>query len=346
MDDDTVRLPRLGAAPPPGTTPASGASLGPAPPPAAPGATRSGGPAIVLGVIGLSLLLAAGTAGWWFWARSSEPSPPPIGIAEPVRPEPRSPAPAVQGPPLASEAEILEMHPTSPRVVRLREEPRIFVILFPDLDTQGAALNRVAALIEKQGLPRDRVLTDAELDTAVRAHGGSAATYYYGHNYRGEDLAHFFALVDRQGIALNSRERWLREQLEQLPSLGLDAASVAFVGVPGLDERVDARMRRAILHHELGHGIFFTRPVFAAHITRVWRYAFTAADRAALTAFLSRAGYDPMQEELMVNEAMAYLLFTPDERFFSAAELGLPRERLDELRAMMLEGAPSIAARP
>jgi len=294
----------------------------------------------------LLLVLAAGVAGWWFWANLGTPPPPPAGVAEPIRPEPRPAATIIQGPPPASEAEILEMHPTSPRVVRLREEPRIFVVLFPDLDSQGAALNRVAALIEKQGLPRDRVLDDAALDANIRSNGETAATYYYGHNYRGEDLARFFALADRQGIALNPRERWLREQLEQLPTLGLGPGDVAFIGVPGLDERVDARMRRAILHHELGHGFFFTHPVFAAHITRVWRYAFTAADRAALTAYLARSGYDPAQEELIVNEAMAYLLFTPDERFFSAADVGLSPERLGALRAMMLEGAPPIAIRP
>ena len=66
-----------------------------------------------------------------------------------------------------------------------------------------------------------------------------------------------------------------------------------------------------------------TNAVFAAHVRRVWRYSFTAADRAALTAYLARGGYDPTQEELMVNESMAYLLFTPDDRFFAAAEVGL-----------------------
>ena len=79
------------------------------------------------------------------------------------------------------------------------------------------------------------------------------------------------ALAQAQGIALTAPELWLRAQLDTVAALGFDPAEVAFLGIPGLDQRVDARMRRAILRHESGHGHFFTNPDFAAHIRRTRR---------------------------------------------------------------------------
>lgn len=267
------------------------------------------------------------------------PAPAPVPVPLPAPPP--SPAPAT-APAVYGEEEILALYPTAPRMVRLKEAPRVFVLLFPDLDAQGEALNRIAALIEKRDLPRDRVLDDDELARAISDSGSSPATYYYGHNYRGADLRRFFALADGQGVRLNPAELWLRAQLDQVAGLGLSAGEVAFIGIPGLDHRVDASMRRAILRHEIGHGHYFTNPAFAAHIRRVWREELTPRDRDAMTQYLGRSGYDPLQEDLIINEAMAYLLFTPDPRFFSAAETGLGAERVDELRRLFREGAPRL----
>ena len=270
------------------------------------------------------------------------PAPPFLPDApRPIVVPPLRPAP---GPAAYSEEEILTLHPTAPRIVRLREVPGVFILLFPDLDSQGAALTRIAALIEKRELPRDRVLDDEELARAIAHSGATPATYYYGHNYRGSDLLRFFALARTAGVALNPGELWLREQLESVVAMGLNPAGVAFLGIPGLDHRVDAAMRRAILRHEIGHGHFFTNPDFAAHIRRVWRERLTPADRAALTEYLARAGYDPTQEELMVNEAMAYLLFTPDPRFFLEGETGLAPGRIAQIRQLFLDSAPLLAS--
>jgi hypothetical protein len=335
MDDETVRLPRPGATPP--------AKLGPAgaaPPAKKPPAKASLRRMLLIAGAAIATLGAGAGAGWWYYASCCagpivHATPPrPVAMPVPVRPA---------GPPLMSEAEILNFHPREPSVIRLRQEPRIFVLVFPDLESQGAALNRVAALIEKRGLPRDRVLNDAELAAAIRSAGHTPATYYFGHNYRGTDLARFFDLADRQGIALNAGERWVREQMVSLPGFGVPVGDTAFISVPGLDARVDETTRRAILHHEIGHGHFFTNVVFAAHIRRVWRNDFTAADRAAFIRFLAASDYDPEQEEIMVNETMAYLLFTPDERIFSARDVNMSPERLQQLRALMLNAAPPLA---
>ena len=87
---------------------------------------------------------------------------------------------------------------------------------FPTLLQQGLMLDRVAALVEKAGLPRDRVLTDTELDAAIRARGDTIATFYYGHDYPAAALARFFTLADRDHVALNGQEQKLRALLRQL----------------------------------------------------------------------------------------------------------------------------------
>ena len=92
-------------------------------------------------------------------------------------------------------------------------------------------LNRVAAFVEKAGLPHDRVLTDAELDAAIRASGETPATYYYGHDYRAADLIRFFALADRAGVALTPEEERLRRLLRQAGWTDTSAAG-ALISIP------------------------------------------------------------------------------------------------------------------
>ncbi|MDB5317267.1 MAG: hypothetical protein JWO26_3875 [Rhodospirillales bacterium] len=222
-----------------------------------------------------------------------------------------------------------------PRMFRLRENPRVFILDFPSLDEQGAAMNRLAALVEKAGQPRDRLLDDASLARAISEAGDTPATYYYGHNYRAGDIDRFFALAWRDRVALTPGEEWLRVQHATAREL-IGDVDFAMLSVPAVERRVDASMRAAILHHEIGHGHFFTRPSYAAHVNRVWREVFTEAERVAFRRFLSSEGYDAQLEEVMINETMAFTAFTPDRRFFNAGMVGLEEARLNVLRAAFL----------
>ena len=71
----------------------------------------------------------------------------------------------------ATEAEIGAQSPPALTVFRLADNPRILVLDFASLHEQGKMLNRIAAFVEKAGLPHDRVLTDSELDAAILARG-------------------------------------------------------------------------------------------------------------------------------------------------------------------------------
>lgn len=243
-------------------------------------------------------------------------------------------------PPLLSEPELVALRPAEPRVLRLRENPRVFVLLFPTLGEQGAALNRMAALIEKAGLPRDRLLDDDALARAIREQGEAAATWYLGHDYNGTDLARFFALAERDRIALSPAELWVRDRFHEARALVAAGDEVALISTANPDHRMDHAMRAAILRHEIGHGHFFTLPALRAHVLRVWRERFQERDRQAFRTFLAREGYDDSNETLMANEAMAYLVFTPDPRFFSARHVGRTEAEVARLREMMRNGMP------
>ena len=277
------------------------------------------------------LILAGGGLGAFLLLR---PAPEPIAGAPA--------APAVPRLALASEAEILASRAPELTVRRLAENPAILVLDFPGLAEQARMLNRVAALVEKAGLPRDRLLDDAALAVAVQADGGTAESFYYGHNYRASDLARFFAFADRDRVPLTPEEERLRGLARELGWLQPGAAG-ALVSLPqaGVEPWLDMRARATMLRHELSHGEFFTNPAYAAHVWRFWREALAEEERARLRATLAHASYDPSIEEVMANEAQAFLFHTPDERFFSPASLGFTAERLAALRAFFVAGMPA-----
>jgi hypothetical protein len=291
----------------------------------------------VLGLgLGVALLAGGAGAGWW-WSRQAPAPPPPAAPAPLVS---AAPAPLPPAPPLLGMEAMVAHRSAVPSVFRWADNPLVWVLDFPSLEAQGQAMNRAAALIEKGTTPRDRVLRDEELAAAIAADSRSAADWYFGHNYRAADLRRMFEMADRQGIRLNPLELWVREQVELAHRLDR-ARDAAFLSIPAVGGPVDLDMRRSILRHELSHGQFFTLPLFAAHVMRVWEQGFTQAERDAIRTFLGREGYDVKQDEMMANEAMAYLLFTPDRRFFDPArDLGWSDAQADRLRALLRQGAP------
>jgi hypothetical protein len=237
-----------------------------------------------------------------------------------------------------SEAQIDAAQPCGIEVSRFSADPQIVVIDFPSLTVQGLMLDRVAALVEKAGLPRGRVLGDAALTQAIYNCGDTIESYYYGHDYQAADLRRFFALADADGVTLNKRELWLKGLLTQLGWMEPGAIG-AIITLPASGGPVDPGMRAVILHHELSHGAFYTDPAYAAYATAFWN-SLTSADRAAFTAFLGRQGYDAGNTRLILNETQAYLIFTRDPRFFNAAAVGMTDAAVANLRAGFIAGMP------
>lgn len=239
------------------------------------------------------------------------------------------------------------------RILRYAPNPDIVVLDFPTLTDQGRMLNRIAALVEKEGAPRDRVLTDEELARFIAASDSSVETFYYGHDYRTADLADFFSLAGRDGVALNEEEAWLRDTLVALAMIENEDGrfvSVAPAAVISLSreqpdnpatahwEGIDEALRRSIFQHELSHGEYFTNAAYRDYCAAFWRESLSEAERTAIAGFLEMLGYDPADEDLMINEAQAFLIHTPDTRIFRAADVGMTDERLSELRRAFREG--------
>lgn len=287
-----------------------------------------------------TVLAVAGGAATWMLRPAAVPTV--AAVASPAAP-PAAPSVTTvlfEPIPLASEAAIVVESPAVRTVLRFADNPAIVVIDFPTLQEQGRMLNRIAAWAEKAGVPHDHLLDDVALAAAIRASGTTPDTYYYGHDYRGADIARFFAMADRDGIALNDAERELRRLADRAraepPGFG---ALVTIVRAEGAGE-ITPRMRATVLHHELSHGEYFTNPAYAAYVDTVWQTMLTPGERAAFRTYLAAEGYDPALEDLMRNEMQAYLMHTPDAQFFDPGRLGIPAARLQQLRMAFLAGMP------
>ena len=278
-----------------------------------------------LAILPAAVLLAFGAAGFLLLGRTP-PSPVPQTAAGEI----------LQ---VADEATIHAHMPDTLTFFRFVLNPAIVVLDFPDLGSQGRMLNRVAAWAEKDGPPRDRLLSDTELDSAIRASASTPETYYFGHDYRGADLLRFFTLADRDHVALQPEENRLRRLLKQAnaepPGLGA-LLSLSRAGRMG----VDAADRAVILHHELSHGEYFTNAGYADFVASVWQTMLTDQERGLFRSYLGGEGYDPGLEDLMMNEMQAYLMHTPDARFFNEKLLGIPAPRLAAIRAAFRAGMP------
>jgi len=295
-----------------------------------------GGIPAVFRLIALLCVIAVGIAGWFIMREKAAPTD--LQIRQGLQ-APAKPAIAVQ---LADEAEIVAHLARETTVFRFESNRRVLVLDFPSLREQGLMLNRAAALVEKAGLPRNRVLRDDELDAAIASAGDTMETYYFGHDYSAVDLARFFALADRDKIALRPQEEWLRGLLRQEGMLSADGRG-ALISVPsaGTGQAVDQALRAAILRHELSHAEYFSNAIYAGYARQFWQQGLDEAGRQAFRRYLAAQNYDPALEDLTINEMQAYLMHTTDPRLFSAAALGVAPETIDRWQAAFLLGMPN-----
>lgn len=287
-------------------------------------------PAVWIAAAALLAALLVGV-GYLALAPSTPPAEPPATALAPAIPVRAAGVLAI----FANRAKDLD-------VFRLDVNSRVLVLDFGSLKRQGAMLNRMAALTEKAGLPHDRLLTDAELDKAIRSSGDTPEDYYYGHDYSAADMRHFYVLADTGKAVLTPDEIWLRQLLQQEGFLAQGGVG-GLISVPaeGAAADIDASIRRTILEHELSHGEFFTDPSFTAWTKKFWTSVMTEPERTAVRRFLVAQNYDPALDDLLANEAQAYLVFTRDPRMFTATMAGLSDDTVRSLRQRFRDGMPA-----
>ncbi len=244
--------------------------------------------------------------------------------------------------PIASVATIFDNVPSDVSLFRLAENPNIVVLDFASLPEQGRMFDRIAALTEKQNLPRDRILTPPEMAQAEQKDSDGTGWFYYGHDYSAAELNRFFDLAARQGVTLSPQEAKLERLLTQLHWRNA-GGNGALISVPrvGADDNVTKATRHAILTHELSHGEYFSNPAYADFVHQFWQTSLTAPERQAFRDYLAREGYDRNSQEIMENETQAYLLFTRDPKFFSPTDVGMTAARRAELRGVFLRDMPA-----
>ena len=246
---------------------------------------------------------------------------------------------------------ILNNRSEQTRVFIYGSRALIRIIDFPDLQTQGRMFNRVVALIERTGAPRSRVMDNDELIQFIRSVGKSELTFAYGNDFLISELVVFFNLADMAGIKLYPEEIALRSMLlenrlivERTGFLQAVKPNAVILSIPqesrGGGPAVTALARQTILMHELSHGEYYTNPLYANYCRHFWRKVISEDQRAAFRKFLSGSSYNPDNEEMMINEAQAYLMYTPDKRAFNARMLGLREKEIESLRGHFLSGFP------
>ena len=247
--------------------------------------------------------------------------------------------------------ELYEVRTEENRVYRLAENPRLLVFDFADLVAQGDALNRMAAFLEKRG-GNGRVLDDVQLASRIAAEGREPSQFYLGHDYRLTSAAHFFNVARSQGIVLNTGEQ---EVLSTLLASGLLVSgpqglavredNTAFISVSQAraqsnEHHTNLDDRTILLRHELSHGEFFTNLAYRDYCHDFWE-GLTPEEREIFRQELALLGYEPTDEELMINEMQAYLWEPAVAGFLQARLIKQGSQDLAGFRQRFLAGLTS-----
>lgn len=233
------------------------------------------------------------------------------------------------------------------------DNANIYVFDFPNLTQQGRTFNRVTHLTEQFNEPYKRVLSLDEILKYMEAVRRTQADFAFGHDVLVSELVLFFNLAERDKLELFAEEIVLRDfaigQGLMKVWRGIYQAlrpDVVILSVPQIQEkrenepRVSELARRAIFTHEISHGEYYANPYYAKYCQRFWFEVLNDEQREVFKNFLSKYNYAINEEELLINEMQAYLLFTPDPNSFSAKRLGIKEEELEAMRNAFRKGKP------
>jgi len=257
----------------------------------------------------------------------------------------------------ATLAEIVHGHVARLQVYYPNGDADILYFKFPSLAEQASMLNRVAALIERKGAPRDRILSAEEFTAFIKDEGVAPEDFLLGHDYSAPALARFFSTAAEQKMQLNPDEEMLRriliEEKAIHPAHGGYEATMPVKAVisfaerrrPQVSDHADpeyARLRCAVTEHELSHGIYFTQPSYKEKVVEFWHDHMTDVERVLFKRFLGSIDYDTANEDLMINETQAFLMHTPAAHQFSAELLGTSQAEVRSLRQRFAAAMPPI----
>jgi len=234
------------------------------------------------------------------------------------------------------------------------DNPSIYVFDFPGLTYQGRSFNRVTQFTEQQfSEPYPKVLNDAELSRHVEATRRTQADFAFGHDVLVSELVQFLNYALRDKVELNADELAVRDFLVEQGMIRMWRGfyqglrpNVVILSVPQVQSRkanepmISEDARFAILLHEMAHGEYYSNSHYAKYCQRFWYETLSEEQREHFKRFLASFNYAVQNEELVINEMQAYLMFTPDPKSFSARKLGVSDAELQSIRDAFRKGRP------
>lgn len=178
--------------------------------------------------------------------------------------------------------------------------PEILILDCLDYDVQNRFFRRLAFFVEKNGY-KGKLLSNAELK-------GKHA--WNAHDYRPYDLAEFYNLVARRNFTIYPEEALLRTLLISNGILIQDEDGTLYPGqgaVLSISRESSEALRYRFFVHESSHGIYFISFEYREFVRNLWE-SMDEEDRDMWRFFLGWYGYDPDEEDLMINEFQAYLM--------------------------------------
>ena len=251
-------------------------------------------------------------------------------------------------------SQILNSSSTQLAVWRFTGNPNILIFDFPGLAYQGRSFNRITQFTEQQSSePYPRVLTEQEMAARLAASRRSESDFAFGHDVMVHELVKFFNFAVRDKIELNSDEAAIKDfLLEQgLIRVFRDifqavSPNTVILSIPQIQEKtatqplINRAARFAVLMHELAHGEYYSNPYYAKYCDRFWFESLSEQQRSYFKKFLGQYNYALGNEDLLINETQAYLMFTPDPHSFSAKKLGVADVELEAMRDAFRKGKP------
>lgn len=250
--------------------------------------------------------------------------------------------------------QILDTKVEAPTVWQYADNPAVFIFDFPGLGLQGRSFNRVTQFTEQQfSEPYPRVLGNEELARYIEAARRTQADFAFGHDVLISELVQFFNYADRDKVVLNPEETAVRDFLLEQGLMrqwrGFYQAmkpDVVVLSIPQTQAKkqgepmISRGARYAILLHEMAHGEYYSNPHYAKFCQRFWNDTLTEQQRTAFKTFLSGFNYGMGNEDLLINEMQAYLMFTPDPKSFNARKLGVSDAELQSMRDAFRRAKP------
>ncbi|MCL2294199.1 MAG: hypothetical protein FWC36_04970 [Spirochaetes bacterium] len=177
--------------------------------------------------------------------------------------------------------------------------PEYLLIDTIDYRFQASMFKRLAFFAEKLGFA-GQLLTDAEL---YRKHGWNA------HNYKADDLSHFFNLAESTNFPITAEEKLLREILQANNIIKRENSKFVPIdgGILSISRETVPYLRRIFIMHEGYHAVYFALEEFREKTRQIWLNA-PPNIKVFWELFLARRTYDITSEYLFLNEFMGFHL--------------------------------------